>query len=321
MRISPISEIEKKKGFSSSSSSFWMKFRGQPKKDEEEVKHQLFWLYYFLYIYIYVHVCARILCELIVWLEFFFFRDLIDLFPAPNSCDANRRPSYIHTTYEEEEGEEGSVYGYIHIDGRGWFDEKGFSTLVASFDSVRRGGGLGLPFFFFTILLCAAAAAACLFVCVPPPLFYEFILFISNKRQWKGTAPSASSSPSILTNPLFTFFSSFFLSFFLFLFYKLKQDRLSFSFFFTRVEFIHKAAAANLRWEIFFALLNYTEHGVVSAFGCTIRTSSWGEHTLTMYPSSSGCVMHRCSSFRDFYITKLPYICDVCAQCFVLAKK
>ena len=114
---------------------------------------------------------------------------------------------------------------------------------------------------------------------------------------------------------LFLFILSFFL------FYKLKQDRLSFSFFFTRVEFIHKAAAANLRWEIFFALLNYTEHGVVSAFGCTIRTSSWGEHTLTMYPSSSGCVMHRCSSFHDFYITKLPYICDVCAQCFVLAKK
>ena len=172
---------------------------------------------------------------------------------------------YIFTQHiEEKEDKEGS---------REWFDEKGDFQLwwrlltvpSCTLDVVVVDGWMGLgwmPFFFIYIVVCAGLLLP-VFLCVPSPsLLYKFILFISNKRQWKGAAaaPSFASSFSPLhpdKSAFHLFFSSSFFSFFLEI--SSQQDRFSLSSsLYTRVEFRHTAAAAataNWGGKSFYALL------------------------------------------------------------------
>lgn len=126
------------------------------------------------------------------------------------------------------------------------------------------------------------------------------------------------SFPSILTNPLFTFFFPL-LSFLFFFRNKLTTGSfLSFFFFIYPCGIQTHSSSSNskLRWEIFLCLVICT---VVSAFFC-ILYSSWvgGTHsTLTMYPASSyWCIYAYICSCHVSYIYL--FSCDVeYTPCFV----
>ncbi len=191
-----------------------MKFRGQPEKKKKKLNINFLIVLFSLYMgAFYVCVCVSWLFDLNflkIWL--ICFRLQIPAMPIVVLH------IYIFTQHiEEKEDKEGS---------REWFDEKGDFQLwwrlltvpSCTLDVVVVDGWMGLgwmPFFFIYIVVCAGLLLP-VFLCVPSPsLLYKFILFISNKRQWKGAA-AAPSPPSwqIRFSPFFFFPLLSFLFFF-----------------------------------------------------------------------------------------------------------